>query len=744
MFRKLLQRPGSLDLTPFERVVAKAGERAEGIAALDELPTPAMDDLAEFCAIAREAADRTLGLRPYDVQLVGTLALLAGHVAEMATGEGKTLSGAMAAAGYALQGKRVHVISVNDYLARRDAEWMGPLYTALGVSVGWIGQGSTREERREAYAKNVTYGSVSEIGFDVLRDRMVTSAADQIVPEPNVALIDEADSVLVDEARVPLVLAGAADPGTSVPSMAALVRQLVRGYHYEIDEQGRNVFLTALGTDAVEETLGETLGEGVNLYDTPDKVTEVNLALHAHALLTRDIDYIVRDGRVQLINPSRGRVALLQRWPDGLQAAVEAKEALPASETGEILDSITIQGLITRYPEKCGMTGTAVAVGEQLTEFYDLQVAAIQPNKPCVRVDEPDVLYATVTDRDMALAHKIVEVHATGRPILIGTLDVAESERLALTLRGRGIDCVVLNAKNDAEEASIIAKAGERGAITVSTQMAGRGTDIRLGEDVAELGGLYVIGSGRHTSTRLDDQLRGRAGRQGDPGGSVFYVSLEDELITRFAPDERPPAADKDGVVRHRRGDHIVGHAQRVAEGANLEIHRNTWRYTRLLEHQRSLVLEHRDKILHGDSAADALAEARPERWAELLESVGEDVLREAARQIVLFHLDAGWTRHMAFLTEVREGIHLRVLGRMNPLDEFHREAVAGYQRLLAEVEESSVEAFETAPVTADGLDLAAADIKRPTATWTYMVQENPFGTALERILKRVAGKDRD
>ncbi|RBQ14330.1 accessory Sec system translocase SecA2 [Spongiactinospora rosea] len=744
MFRKLLQRPGSLDLTPFERVVARAGERGEAVAALDELPTPAMDDLAEFCAIAREAADRTLGLRPYDVQLVGTVALLAGHVAEMATGEGKTLSGAMAAAGYALQGKRVHVISVNDYLARRDAEWMEPLYTALGVSVGWIGQDSTREERREAYAKDITYGSVSEIGFDVLRDRMVTSAADQIVPEPNVALIDEADSVLVDEARVPLVLAGAADPGTSVPSMAALVRQLVRGYHYELDEQGRNVFLTALGTDAVEEALGETLGEDGNLYDTPDKVTEVNLALHAHALLTRDIDYIVRDGRVQLINASRGRVALLQRWPDGLQAAVEAKEALPASETGEILDSITIQGLITRYPEKCGMTGTAVAVGEQLTEFYDLQVAAIQPNKPSGRVDEPDVLYATVTDRDMALAHKIVEVHATGRPILIGTLDVAESERLALTLRGRGIDCVVLNAKNDAEEASIIAKAGERGAITVSTQMAGRGTDIRLGESVAELGGLYVIGSGRHSSSRLDDQLRGRAGRQGDPGGSVFYVSLEDELITRFAPDERPPAADKDGVVRHRRGDHIVGHAQRVAEGANLEIHRNTWRYTRLLEHQRSLVLEHRDKILHGDSAADALAEARPERWAELLESVGEDVLREAARQIVLYHLDAGWTRHMAFLTEVREGIHLRVLGRMNPLDEFHREAVAGYQRLLAEVEESSVEAFETAPVTADGLDLAAADIKRPTATWTYMVQENPFGTALERILKRVSGKDRD
>ncbi|MDF5757220.1 accessory Sec system translocase SecA2 [Spongiactinospora sp. TRM90649] len=739
LFRRLLQRPGSLDITQFERVVADAARHTDRIGALDELPAPSLDDLPEFCAIMREAADRTLGLRPYDVQLTGMLALLAGHVAEMATGEGKTLSGAMAAAGYALSGKRVHVISVNDYLARRDAEWMGPLYEALGVSVGWIGQSSTREERREAYAKDVTYGSVSEIGFDVLRDRMVTSPADLVVPEPNVALIDEADSVLVDEARVPLVLAGAADPGTSVPSMAALVRQLVRGYHYEIDEQGRNVYLTPLGTDAVEEALGDD----VNLYDTPEKVTEVNLALHAHALLTRDIDYIVRDGRVQLINPSRGRVALLQRWPDGLQAAVEAKEALPASETGEILDSITIQGLITRYPEKCGMTGTAVAVGEQLTEFYELQVAAISPNKPCVRTDEPDVLYATVTDRDMALAHKIVEVHATGRPILIGTLDVAESERLALTLRGRGIDCVVLNAKNDAEEASIIARAGERDAITVSTQMAGRGTDIRLGDGVAELGGLYVLGSGRHGSSRLDDQLRGRAGRQGDPGGSVFYVSLEDELITRYAPDERPPAADRDGVVRNRRGEHIVGHAQRVAEGANLEIHRNTWRYTRLLERQRAMVLERRDKVLQGDTAADALAEARPERWAELLETAGEEILHDAARQIVLYHLDAGWTRHMAFLTDLREGIHLRVLGRMNPLDEFHREAVTAYQRLLAEVEEESLAAFDDAEITADGFDLDRAGLQRPSATWTYMVQDNPFGTALERILKRVTDKSR-
>ncbi|WP_093257017.1 accessory Sec system translocase SecA2 [Thermostaphylospora chromogena] len=736
MIKRFLERPGSVDLTPFEKVVAEAGRREERVKAMDELPVPSLDDPAEFCAIVREAARRTLGLRPYDVQLVGTLALLAGHVAEMATGEGKTLSGALAAAGHALRGKRVHVISVNDYLARRDAEWMGPLYAALGVSVGWIGQTSTREERREAYAKDVTYGSVSEIGFDVLRDRLVTDPADVVMPEPHVAVIDEADSVLVDEARVPLVLAGAADPGDEVLEAAALVRRLVRGYHYEIDEQGRNVYLTPQGTDAVERALG-----GVNLYEAPEKLTEINLALHAHALLTRDVDYIVRDGRVQLINASRGRIALLQRWPDGLQAAVEAKEALPPSETGEILDSITIQGLITRYPEKCGMTGTAVAVGEQLREFYDLKVAVIPPNRPCVRVDEPDMLFATVTDRDAALVEKIIEVHATGRPILIGTLDVAESERLALTLRGRGLDCVVLNAKNDAEEASIIAKAGERGMITVSTQMAGRGTDIRLGEGVAELGGLYVIGVGRHSSSRLDDQLRGRAGRQGDPGTSVFYVSLEDDLITRYAPDERPPAADRDGVVRDRRGGQIVGHAQRVAEGANLEIHRNTWRYTRLLEKQRAQLLEHRHRVLHGDAAADMLSQARPERWAELLEKAGADVLGEAARQIVLFHIDRCWTDHLAFLTDLREGIHLRALGRMNPLDEFHRESVTAYRDLLQRIETEAVAAFDEADITADGLDLEAAGLKRPTATWTYMVQDNPFGSDWDRALKSLARK---
>jgi preprotein translocase subunit SecA len=739
--RRFLDKPGSVDLAPYHRIVAEAGRLEAEVRQRTVLRPASIDPgwvgTADFCAVVREAARRALGQRPFDVQLVGVLAMLDRHVAEMATGEGKTLVGAMAAAGFALRGGKVHAISVNDYLARRDAEWMGPLYETLGLTTGWIAEGSTTGERRQAYAKDVTYAAVSELGFDVLRDRMCVDPAELVVPAPQVALVDEADSVLVDEARVPLVLAGTADPGTALPEMAALVRRLSRGYHYTIDDEGRNVFLTPKGMDTVEKALG------VDLYEHPGTITHVNLALHAQALLTRDVDYIVRDGRVHLINASRGRVAMLQRWPDGLQAAVEAKEQLPASETGEILDSLTIQSLIRRYPEICGMTGTAVAVDSQLREFYDLRVAVIPPNRPCVRADEPDRIFATAEAKEHALLEEIDAQHATGRPILVGTLDIAESERLDEALRARGLRPVVLNAKNDAEEAAIIARAGERGVITVSTQMAGRGTDIRLGgadpaqeAEVAALGGLYVIGTGRHESSRLDDQLRGRAGRQGDPGGSVFFVSGQDTLLTAYTPDEALPPADPDGAVRQGPAAELVAHAQRVAEGVNLEIHRNTWRYTRLLEQQRTEILERRDRILHGDAGAQALRAACPERWEELREAAGDEMVERAARQIVLFHIDRCWTEHLGFLSDLREGIHLRALGRLNPLDEFNREAVPAYRAMLDEIERRSKETFEKADVTRD---LDDQGLKRPTATWTYLVQDNPFGSDWDRVLNRVA-----
>ncbi|AAZ54799.1 accessory Sec system translocase SecA2 [Thermobifida fusca] len=745
-----------MSLQPYIKLLKTIEEREEALRKLSdaeltevatelgnaELPYD-RDDLAELCALGREAARRTLGERPFDTQLIGMMALLDGHVAEMATGEGKTLTGALAAVGFALRGQRVHVLSVNDYLARRDAEWMRPLYTLLGVEVGWISQESTTEERRAAYAADITYASVSELGFDVLRDRLATDVSELVVPEPNVAIIDEADSVLVDEARVPLVLAGAAEPAESDAAMAELVRRLRPGIDYKVDDDGRNVHLTDTGINVVEKALG-----GVDLFSAEDTtlLSRVNLALHAHALLHRDVHYVVRDGKVRLINESRGRIALLQRWPDGLQAAVEAKEHLTPSETGEVLDSITVQSLVLRYPIRCGMTGTAMAVAEQLREFYELEVAVIAPNKPNIRIDEEDRLYATAEEKEEAVVEKVKEVHATGRPILIGTQDVAESERLAKRLRRAGLECVVLNAKNDAEEAAVIAEAGTYGRITVSTQMAGRGTDIRLGgsdmrdrDRVVKTGGLYVIGYGRYPSSRLDDQLRGRAGRQGDPGGSVFYVSVEDDLITTNLPEAKGyRVSSADGEITDPAWKEMVNHAQRIAEGQLLELHRNTWRYNQIIDVQRSVVLEQRRAVLHEDLGSRQLAVDCPETYQRLVEEVGEEEVARAARLVTLYHLDRGWADHNAFLADLREGIHLRFLGRRDPLDEFNRDAVPAFKGFLDEARARAAEMFEKLEVVDGRLDVAAAGVKRPSTTWTYMVQDQPFSTDLENIVGRV------
>jgi len=755
-FSRFLDRPATVDISHYKELLKSVEWREEKVgkltdSELTEAATKLRDvdsfgekDLAELCALGREAALRALDERPYDVQLLGAMELLDGHVVQMATGEGKTLAGALAAAGYALQGRPVHVMSVNDYLARRDAEWMGPVYELLGVSVGWVGQTSTPEERREAYARDVTYGSVSEIGFDVLRDRLCTDVADMVGREPDVVLVDEADSVLIDEAKVPLVLAGSSEDTQADPEVAKIVRTLRAGAHYERDEDGRNAWLTARGAKIVEKALG-----GVDLYsgEHSDRLAAVNAALHAQALLERDVDYIVRDGKVHLINSSRGRIALRQRWPDGLQAAVEAKERLRPTESGEVLDSISVQGLISRYRTVCGMTGTASAVSEQLREFYELRVAVIPPNKPCVREDEADRIYDTVENKEKAIIAEISSTHESGRPILIGTADVAESERLAKMLAEADVQCVVLNAKNDAQEAAIVAEAGAFGAVTVSTQMAGRGTDIRLGgkdtpedhDKVAALGGLLVIGTGRYQSSRLDDQLRGRSGRQGDPGGSVMFASLADDQVVQYAPDatagDKP---DDDGLLDDPTTQRFVDHAQKVAEGVQLEIHRNTWRYTRLIEHQRKVLLEFRDDLLRTDLAATELAAVASKRWEELKESLDDDALEKAARQIMLFHLDERWTEHLAFLADVRESIHLRALAKETPIDEFHRTAIPEFRKISDEIAERSAKTLKAVEITPAGADLESEGLRRPSATWTYMIHDNPFDTDAEQALQRV------
>lgn len=694
-------------------------------------------DIPQFLAIAREAAERTTGLRPFDVQLAGALRMLAGDVIEMATGEGKTLSGAIAAAGYALGGRSVHVVTINDYLARRDAEWMAPLIEAMGLTVGWITAESTAAERRAAYECDVTYASVNEIGFDVLRDQLVTDVADLVSPNPDVALIDEADSVLVDEALVPLVLAGTTHRETPKVEIVRLVGELAGGTDYDTDADSRNVHLTEEGAKKLEAALG-----GIDLYSeehVSTTLTEVNVALHAHVLLQRDVHYIVRDGRVQLINSSRGRIAQLQRWPDGLQAAVEAKEGIETTETGEVLDTITVQALINRYPTVCGMTGTALAAGEQLRQFYKLGVSPIPPNTPNIREDADDRVYITAAAKIEAIMEHIVEVHATGQPILVGTHDVAESEELHERLVRRGVPAVVLNAKNDEEEAAVIAEAGTLGTVTVSTQMAGRGTDIRLGgsesddhsadkKEVAELGGLHVIGTGRHRTERLDNQLRGRAGRQGDPGSSVFFASWEDDVVAAHLDEGKLPTdADETGLITSPKAGALLDHAQRVAEGRLLDVHANTWRYNQLIAQQRGIIVERRNALLSTPAARNELKELSPDRYEQLVDKSGEERLEVICRQIMLFHLDRGWADHLAYLADIRESIHLRALGRQNPLDEFHRMAVDAFAHLAADAIEAAQQTFETANILEEEQGLDLSKLARPTSTWTYMVHDNPL-----------------
>lgn len=707
--------------------------KAAGLLNLDDLADS--EDIPQFLAIAREAAERSTTLRPFDVQLLGALRMLAGDVIEMATGEGKTLAGAIAAAGYALAARHVHVVTINDYLARRDAEWMGPVIEAMGLTVGWITAESTSEERRAAYGCDVTYASVNEIGFDVLRDQLVTDVADLVSPNPDVALIDEADSVLVDEALVPLVLAGTTHRETPRLEIIKLAGQLEAGTDYDTDADSRNVHLTEVGARKVEKALG-----GIDLYSEEHVVTtltEINVALHAHVLLQRDVHYIVRDDAVHLINAARGRIAQLQRWPDGLQAAVEAKEGIETTETGEVLDTITVQALINRYATVCGMTGTALAAGEQLRQFYKLGVSPIPPNEPNIREDESDRVYITAAAKNDAIVAHIAEVNETGQPVLVGTRDVAESEDLHERLLRRGVPAVVLNAKNDAEEAQVIAEAGKFGVVTVSTQMAGRGTDIRLGgsdeadhDRVAELGGLHVVGTGRHHTQRLDNQLRGRAGRQGDPGSSVFFSSWEDDVVAaNLDHNKLPMDTDEDGRIVSPKAAGLLDHAQRVAEGRMLDVHANTWRYNQLIAQQRAIIVDRRNTLLRNPTAREELAELAPKRYQELAETEGitEERLETICRQIMLYHLDRGWADHLAYLADIRESIHLRALGRQNPLDEFHRLAVDAFASLAADAIEAAQQTFETANVLDEEPGLDLSKLARPTSTWTYMVNDNPL-----------------
>ncbi|WP_436326362.1 accessory Sec system translocase SecA2 [Brevibacterium sp. FAM 27836] len=737
------QDPGTTNLYKYapvvERIVSqRASLRLLGDDELRQKRAPDstrldLDDdveLAGFLAVASEAARRRLGLEPFEVQVLAAVSMLRGRVVDMATGEGKTLVGFLVSAGLAATGRRVHVLSANDYLAGRDAAAGRPLFAAFGLTCAAVVDGMGEVERAEAYRSDIAYATVHQVGFDLLRDRQRIPGARKLVPGLDAAVVDEIDAVLLDDAMVPLVIAGDADPQPEGASLTQIIAELTKDEHYQVEGDRRSASYTEAGVFRVESALGI---DDLYAEERVELLTAAHVALHARALVERDVHYVVIDGRVQLVNDARGRVADRQRWPDGLHAAIERKEGLEVTGQAEVLDQILVETVARGYRTLTGMSGTALEAAERLSEDLSVKTGAIPTNRPRIREDTPDRLFVTAEQRDTAAAEVVRAAHDAGQPVLVGTGSVADSERFAQVLAERGVEAQLLNAKNDAVEAEIIARAGERGAVTVSTQMAGRGVDIRLGPGAAETGGLLVLGLGRYDSARLDRQLRGRSGRQGDPGRAVFYTSLDDDVISeQLRIGDQPRSVGPDGVIRDKKFIHLYEHAQRVAEGKLLQLHRTTRSYHTMTDQHRQAVLDTRERILtEPDSLDDYLRQvftddpARARAWTT--------TRRRLATEVVLYQLDRAWTDHLNRLAAVREGIHLRVLGRQNPLDEFNRIANDGFRTLGPETVAAVGRVLDNAPD--DATTLHDLGLRRPSSTWTYMVTDNPFGSEADRVI---------
>jgi len=640
----------------------------------------------------------------FDVQLQGAVALAEGKIAEMQTGEGKTLAAVPAVVWFAKQGQGVHVMTANDYLARRDAQWMGPIYRFLGLSVGCIQQGVNSDERRQAYACDVTYGTANEMGFDYLRDQLALHQKEQVHRAFSVALVDEADSILIDEARLPLVIAGDEDQAASLAyHVDKLTRRFQRNVHYSVDENERNVGLTDEGVRSVE-----TAFECSNLFDDENLALHaaVQDSLHAHALLHRDVDYIVKNGAIESVDEFKGRIIEERRWPAGLHTAIEAKEGVQPKKQGRVLGSVTLQNLMTLYPTVCGMTGTAATQTEEFRGVYGLDVEVIPTNRPMIRVDYPDVVFQTRLDKENAVILQIRKAHKSGQPILLGTASVEESERLSRRLRD--LPHEVLNARHDEREAAMVARAGERGAITISTNMAGRGTDIKLGEGVADLGGLYVIGTNRHENRRIDNQLRGRAGRQGDPGCTRFFVSFEDPLLVRYGIDNPAYGQDPERV-------------QRIVEGQQLDIRLFLTNYERVTEGRRLAIRQRRQKILDGTTPCAS----------------------ESERLVRLTTIDELWCEYLSALAEIRSGVQWVSLagGGRDPLQDFWRfggfDPFREYIKQVAALFEQLLSAIDTETAARlNHSEITATEPSRRGTTWTYITTDQPFGTSVQSALR--------
>ena len=718
---------------------------------LDEL-------LPEAFAVTREAGRRVLGERHFDVQLIGGIVLHQGNIAEMKTGEGKTLCSTLPVYLNALTGKGVHVVTVNDYLARRDAEWMGGLYRFLGLTFGTILHEKNDRERKEAYNADVTYGTNNEFGFDYLRDNMKFDLKDFCQRQLHYAIVDEVDSILIDEARTPLIISGPADMSTErYAKVNRLIPSFERDEHFTVDEKSRQVSLAEEGV-----ALAERLLMIDNLYDPKniDSLHHLNQALKAHVLFKRDVDYLVRAGQVVIVDEFTGRTMEGRRYSDGLHQALEAKEGVKIERENQTLASITFQNYFRMYEKLAGMTGTADTEAAEFKKIYNLNVVIIPTYKTMIRKDFVDVVYKNTNAKFRAVVREIQELHTKGQPVLVGTISIDVSEKISVMLKKEGVKHAVLNAKHHEQEAEIVAEAGQQGRVTIATNMAGRGTDIKLGPGVAELGGLHILGTSRHESRRIDNQLRGRSGRQGDPGSSRFYLSLEDDLLRVFGSDRLSGLLDKLGMeedepIEHTMISRAIENAQRKVEGHNFEIRKHLLEYDDVMNKQREVIYRQRREVLESESVrpiiedmiADQVEALTAEfgqdkvpsedwEWPGLTERLqvlfgfslawdeanrqnldidkfGEKLLAEVRaaydrreeslspptmryleRIILLQMVDNHWKEHLLNMDHLKEGIGLRGYGQKNPLNEYKREGFDMFATMIETVKQQTLGAL--------------------------------------------------
>ena len=713
------------------------------------------DILPEAFAVVREASKRVLGMRHFDVQMIGGIVLHRGNIAEMRTGEGKTLVATLPVYLNALSGKGVHVVTVNDYLAKRDSEWMGRLYNFLGLSTGLIVAGLDYDQRKQSYGADITYGTNNEFGFDYLRDNMVIHA-DQMVQRPlNYAIVDEVDSILIDEARTPLIISGPGERSTErYYELAKIVPHLVKDEDYTIDEKQKTIAPTDEGIAKVEKMLHIE-----NLYDSSNLELNhlLSASLRAYAMMERDKDYVVKDGEVVIVDEFTGRLMFGRRYSDGLHQAIEAKEGLRVERESQTLASITFQNYFRMYEKLSGMTGTAKTEEQEFNNIYGLEVYEIPPNKVLARVDMPDLIFKTKDAKYRAVVRDVVERHKTGQPILVGTTSITQSEMLSDMLTKAGVPHNVLNAKHHEQEAEIVANAGQRGMVTIATNMAGRGTDISLGEGVAELGGLHILGTERHESRRIDNQLRGRSGRQGDNGSSQFFLSLEDDLMRIFGADNIAGMMDKLGMeedepIEHSLITKSIERAQKKVENHNFNIRKYILEYDDVMNQQREVLYGQRRLILNNQSLRETILhmvdnliisamnqyadeKLYPEEWnyegllkhleiyflepgmltveqmeeygrAELQEHLidiahkeyekreslfGEANMRELEKAIMLKVVDSKWMEHLDAMDMLKEGIGLRAYGQKNPLVEYKFEAYDMFESMKEAITDETI-----------------------------------------------------